>query len=350
MGKFVRNHWYAAAWSHEIGEKPLGRRLLDEPVVMFRQADGRVAALIDRCPHRLVPLSLGSCVEGRLRCTYHGLEFDGEGRCVHIPGQTNIPPNAEVRKFPAIERYGLVWLWMGTPADADPARLPKVEKHGEAGWDILEGGYQYHPSNYRNIIENLMDPAHTTFVHKNTIGNPLASDKPVSTEKSDNYILAFRWVDNTRPTPHDRARLNMGDIAVDRGQFFYFHLPSMSHVETIVIPAGTERVEEKMNKGLRSYSYKWLTPESEFATHFFWLHVRNYLLDDQEAGEKLRTALDATFREDLVIETAMQRSQEETGVRQYLALEIDRAPMMALRMLEKMIDAETDGPASTSAG
>jgi phenylpropionate dioxygenase-like ring-hydroxylating dioxygenase large terminal subunit len=340
MAKFARNHWYVAASASEVGDKPLGRRLLGEPVVLFRQADRSVAALIDRCPHRLVPLSMGVCVEGRIRCGYHGLEFDGNGQCVHIPAQSIIPRSAHTRSFPVIERYGMVWIWMGDPALADPAQLPKVERYGEPGWEMLEGGYQYHPSNYRNIIENLMDPAHTTFVHANTIGNPLAGDKPVTTEKTDHYILAYRWVENTKPTPHDRRRLNVGDMAVDRGQYFYFFLPMVSRVETIVIPAGTERTEEKMATGLRTYSYKFLTPESESATHFFWLHVRNYLLADPEAAEKLRAALEQTFAEDMVIETAMQRSQEETGLRQLTALEIDRAPMMALRMLDRMIDAE----------
>ena len=340
MVKFARNHWYVAAWSSEIGDRPVGRRLLGEPVVLFRQSDQRVAGLIDRCPHRLVPLSMGVCVEGRIRCGYHGMEFDGTGRCVHIPAQTVIPPTARTRSFPILERYGLVWIWMGDPQLADPNQLPTVEKHSEPGWDLLEGGYQHHPSNYRNIIENLMDPAHTTFVHSNTIGNPLASDKSVTTEKTDKYILAYRWVENSQPTPHDRKRLNIGDIAVDRGQYFYFYLPTTSRVETIVLPAGSARAGESLNQGLHTYSYKFLTPESESATHFFWLHIRNYLVGDKEAGEKLRTALEQTFAEDIVIEAAMQRSQEETGVRQETALEIDRAPTMALKMLERLIEAE----------
>ena len=62
MSKFPRNHWYAAAWGSEIGEAPLGRRFLGEPVVLFRDGEGRIAALEDRCPHRLVPLSMGSVV------------------------------------------------------------------------------------------------------------------------------------------------------------------------------------------------------------------------------------------------------------------------------------------------
>ena len=345
MSAFARNHWYAGAWSSEIGERPLARRLLGEPVVFFRQADHTVAALLDRCPHRLVPLSLGTCKGGRIQCGYHGLQFDGSGRCVHIPAQTVIPPKARTRSFPVIERFGLVWVWMGDPALVDPARVPAVEKYGEVGWDVLSGGYQYHPSSYINIIENLMDPSHTTFLHANTIGNPLASDTSVTTEKTDQYVLAYRWLTNTDPSPHDRRRLNVGDIKVDRGQFFYFYLPSLSRVETIVLPAGTARTEEDMCKGLRTYSYKFLTPESESATHFFWLHIRNYQVGDDKAAAMLRTALEQTFNEDLQIEAAMQRSQEETGMRQVIALEIDRAPFLAVRMLEKMIETETT-PAS----
>lgn len=346
MASFAKNHWYAAAWSSEVEDKPLGRRLLGEPVVLFRQGDRSVAALTDRCPHRLVPLSLGTCVNGRLQCTYHGMQYDGSGKCVHIPGQTIIPPKAQTRSFPVIERFGLIWVWMGDPALADPAQGPMVEKHGQAGWDAIVGGYQHHPSNYVNIIENLMDPAHTTFLHPNTIGNPMASEQPVTTEKTDQYIVAYRWLENTQPSPHDRRRLNAGDVRIDRGQFFYFYLPSMSRVETIVLPAGTERkTDEQLCSGLRSYSYKFLTPETESTTHFFWMHMRNYQVGDAEAGTALRAALEQTYREDLVIELAMQNAQEETGKRQLMSLEIDRAPIMAVRMLERMIASENTGPA-----
>jgi phenylpropionate dioxygenase-like ring-hydroxylating dioxygenase large terminal subunit len=342
VSRFARNHWYVAAWSDELADKPLGRRLLGEPVVLFRQPGAGVAALVDRCPHRLVPLSMGTCAGGRIKCAYHGMEFDGTGRCVHIPAQDVIPPTARTRSFLAVERYGLIWIWMGDQARADPARIPKIERFAEPGWEVISGGYQHHPSNYINIVENLMDPAHTTFLHPNTIGNPLASEEPVTTERHDDCIVAYRWLENTEPSPHDRKRLNVADIRVDRGQFFYFCLPSTSRVETIVVPTGTERTEQSMYaKGLRTYSYKFLTPETESATHFFWLHVRNYLLGDRDATQMLRSALEKTFNEDLEIEVAMQRAQDELGIRQVIALGIDRAPMMATRLLRQMIEAES---------
>jgi vanillate O-demethylase monooxygenase subunit len=91
---------------------------------------------------------------------------------------------------------------------------------------------------------------------------------------------------------------------------------------------------------MRTYSYKFLTPETEAATHFFWIHVRNYQVGNEQAATNLRTALEQTFLEDLQVEVAMQRSQEELGVRQLVGLEIDRAPSIALRMLQRMIDTE----------
>ena len=59
---FMRNCWYVAAWDHEIEDRPLGRILLNEPVVLYRKADGTPVALEDRCVHRQAPLSLGEVV------------------------------------------------------------------------------------------------------------------------------------------------------------------------------------------------------------------------------------------------------------------------------------------------
>jgi phenylpropionate dioxygenase-like ring-hydroxylating dioxygenase large terminal subunit len=68
---FLKNYWYVAAWSQEVDQRPLGRILLDEPVVFFRKQDGAVAALEDRCAHRGYPLHAGRVIEDNLECGYH---------------------------------------------------------------------------------------------------------------------------------------------------------------------------------------------------------------------------------------------------------------------------------------
>lgn len=78
----IRDAWYIAAWADEFGQKPLARRICDEPVVLFRDQAGRAAALVDRCCHRAEPLSKGELVPAGIQCGYHGLVFDGSGRCV----------------------------------------------------------------------------------------------------------------------------------------------------------------------------------------------------------------------------------------------------------------------------
>lgn len=337
---FARNHWYAAAWAVEIGDAPFARQILGEPVVLFRQPDGSIAALEDRCPHRLAPLSLGECADGGLRCGYHGMVFNGAGECIAIPGQAIIPPTARTRAYRAVERYGLVWLWTGEGA-ADDALLPSVQGHGEPGWAVLDRGYQHHGANYRIEIENLMDPAHTTFLHKETIGNKAARDIPVQVAQSDFGLMAYRWIDNVPPTPLDSKSRDFGDSRVDRQVAFHFELPATSFVDIAVIPAGMERSDANlMQGGIRTFSYKFLTPETGRTTHFFWLHLRNYRQDDAAFDTGLRASLEKTFQEDNAMASAIQVEQERTGLRQKTAIAIDRAPMMALKMIDRMIAAE----------
>ena len=121
---FIRNAWYVAAWADEIGEAPLGRRICGEPVVLFRDRENRVAALLDMCCHRGAPFHIGKVVEQGLQCGYHGLIFDHSGTCVHVPGQDRIVDRTRVRCFPVVERDAVVWIWMGDPALADPAKIP----------------------------------------------------------------------------------------------------------------------------------------------------------------------------------------------------------------------------------
>src|SRR5699024_7197958 len=94
--KFPLNQWYVAALSSELKDKPIGRTLLEKPIVLFRMGDGTVAALEDRCCHRALPLSNGMVESCGLRCGYHGLLFNQEGKCIENPGQEKIPSRAKV--------------------------------------------------------------------------------------------------------------------------------------------------------------------------------------------------------------------------------------------------------------
>jgi vanillate O-demethylase monooxygenase subunit len=123
---YLRNTWYVAAWDEEVKPNALfSRRLLGEALVFFREQSGQVRALADRCAHRFAPLSKGTLCKDVVRCPYHGLEFDGEGQCTRNPhGNGAIPKAAQVRAYPVVEKYSVIWIWMGDAEKADEALIP----------------------------------------------------------------------------------------------------------------------------------------------------------------------------------------------------------------------------------
>ena len=119
----LRNYWYVAAMNHEVGRKPFGRIILGEPEVFFRTEDGapsrwRIAVRTAACRCRWASSSRATCCNAISRPA-----FDRSGRCVRVPGQDMIPKTAKVKSYPVVERYKWLWIWMGDPALADPAKI-----------------------------------------------------------------------------------------------------------------------------------------------------------------------------------------------------------------------------------
>ena len=100
---FIKNTWYVCGQPEEINRTPMARTICNENIVFWRKEDGTPLAFEDRCCHRRMPLSKGKIVGDRLECYYHGLQFDTAGKCVHVPGQSKIPPAAEVSTYPIVE-------------------------------------------------------------------------------------------------------------------------------------------------------------------------------------------------------------------------------------------------------
>ncbi|HEX9683145.1 MAG TPA: aromatic ring-hydroxylating dioxygenase subunit alpha [Acidimicrobiales bacterium] len=178
---FPRQWWYPVAQSKDLGAKrPIAVELMERPLAVFRDATGHPRALLDRCPHRNLPLSLGRVHRhGDLECGYHGWRFDGTGSCTAIPGLASdggspASPARQVGAHHAIERHGFVWVW-GVPADdpggeptSDPFPLPDVAaahrtdrgSTGEVVFDYLL------ESTVHASLENALDVPHTAFLHK----------------------------------------------------------------------------------------------------------------------------------------------------------------------------------------
>lgn len=167
--KFLRNCWYMAGWSADFGDELAPVTILEEPIVVYRKSDGTLAALEDRCCHRIIALSVGRKEGDEVRCMYHGLKFAADGRCTEIPGQDFISPKVCVRSYPIVEQHGAAWVWMGKPERADPALVPPISGPGDPDWAIVASQFEI-DAHAELICDNLLDLSHAVFVHEKSFG------------------------------------------------------------------------------------------------------------------------------------------------------------------------------------
>ncbi|MDB5682344.1 MAG: Rieske (2Fe-2S) protein, partial [Sphingomonas bacterium] len=156
--RYLRNTWYVAGWGDDLGEAPLARTFLDEPVAMFRDEAGLPQAIGGRCPHRFAALGKGRVVDGQLECPYHGLRFDSTGACVFNPHEHGVVPRASVQTYPLVERHRLLWIWMGDPALADPAEIPDFAWLADPRLEAVRGS-AHAEGHYELYSDNILDLA-----------------------------------------------------------------------------------------------------------------------------------------------------------------------------------------------
>ncbi len=161
----------------------------------------------DRCPHRQLPLSMGKLVGDALQCHYHGLRFDRAGKCVRVPGQDLIPQSARVRTYPVVERYHWVWIWMGDPALADPAKITDFHWLDDPNWGA-KASYLHVEANWQLVVDNLLDLTHLAFVHETTIGNMALVEHAA--------VKVQRKQDNVRGHPLDHRSAGAADLRQGR--------------------------------------------------------------------------------------------------------------------------------------
>ena len=184
-----REHWYIAARSRDLGAKPLAVTILGEPIALFRTADGRPAALADRCAHRNLALSRGRVVGGALECAYHGWRYAGGGACTLVPSLPEVPERIGVPAYHAQEADGFVWVFVGK---AVPAGGPRPFPHlGERGWTSVVMRNRFEAGALA-CLENFLDCPHTAYVHRGWFRTTRAKDVAARVSGSaDEVVVEF---------------------------------------------------------------------------------------------------------------------------------------------------------------
>ena len=296
----LRNAWYIAAWADEIGTEPLARRICNDPVVLFRDGAGKAAALADRCCHRAAPLHQGSVVEAGIQCGYHGLVFDGSGRCVAIPGQRLIPEDARVRAYPRSRRTS--WCGSGWAIRRSPTRRRSSISPITtipARWPNKHDVYPI-KGNYMLMVDNLMDLTHLGYLHAKTVGgNPGGACRCRDEDDAD--------ADRPQIHPLDAelgaaAELRQGG-RVHRAASTAARNSSSSRRRASCngparpMPAPPPTIRERDFR-FQFRLFHGLTPETETSCFYFWSAANGYRQNEPEATEQLYREIAPTFLED----------------------------------------------------
>jgi phenylpropionate dioxygenase-like ring-hydroxylating dioxygenase large terminal subunit len=216
---------FAGLWVPLCTADSLGNRqalafvVAGQRIVLFRDDARAACALIDRCPHRGVALSLGRIESGLIECPFHGWRFDGQGQCRHVPWN----PDARRDQLAAIalplrEAGGLLWLFTGIEAVGEPLVPDVLSRPGtrvtsqDFTWDV----------HWTRVMENMLDTPHLPFVHARSIGKRLRGRTGELMEMSwhetpGGAAIIARRVGEPPRTSLDYHFPNMMELAIDPG-------------------------------------------------------------------------------------------------------------------------------------
>jgi len=333
---FLRNQWYAAAETGELGEQPIGRIFLLEPVVLYRTPDGKPVALEDRCCHRRAPLSKGKVEGANLRCGYHGFLYAPTGKVVWVPGQDKVPPDAQVRAYPLVEKHGMVWIWMGDPAPSDPSRIPDFHWNTEPGW-VSTGARLPVAANHMLLVDNLMDLSHVPFLHANTIGSANDTDPDLTWDRGPDWVSGTRIGRNLIPTA--RARALGVNSNMDVTKVMTFTPASNVAIEITQTETGV-KPGEKPRWNFHSFILNAMTPETDRSCHYFWRSTRDYDVDNSQTTDLILKSTTIAFDEDKTILEAEQRIIDLNPAARQIDVMGDTGGLQSRRIVERLLAAE----------
>jgi nitrite reductase/ring-hydroxylating ferredoxin subunit len=346
-GRFLRNTWYPIMWSSDLAAGEIVERVaLNEPIVFFRREDGTAAAIAGVCSHRFAPLRLGKlCAGDRIRCGYHGLEFDASGACVRNPYlDGRIPAGSSLRAYPLVERHQILWLWMGTRTPT-PATIPDFSIFDNpAPGTLTKFDSITMAANYELIVDNLMDLSHTAFLHDGLLGNDAMTQSTIDIRQDGDTVYVARY-------NHDVPAVKVYDLLFrqDGKPFDFWDTMRWDAPGCFLLDTGVHAPGETKADGTGIWAVHLLTPQTPTSTNYLFSAVRQNVQNGQpptpEIAAKIGELRRFIFQSQ---DTLMIEAQQEVLTRfpastAHAALfSIDAGPARYKRVLRALLDADTD--------
>jgi phenylpropionate dioxygenase-like ring-hydroxylating dioxygenase large terminal subunit len=344
--KFLRNTWYVAMLSLELGEgKLVHRTIMNEPIAFYRKEDGGIAAITDRCPHRHVPLSMGTLLTGdRVQCIYHGLQFGADGNCALNPhGSGKISDSLSVRSYTVIEKHTLIWIWMGDKA-ADPAKIPDYSCLDDRdALHVTRPGYLKVAANYQLLVDNLLDLSHISFTHAGILGNADTASADPEVEQDGDVITVTRNSKDAE-TPGILKMMAADEDLKKRGD--QWQSISWFPASNLRLEFGASRVGEPKESGTGYFALHFLTPETEKTTHYNYTAARWGVQTGDEKNREIRDLIYKmrTFAfadQDVPVIEAQQISIDQAGDDlSPTLLSVDAGPLQYQKVLDRLLAEE----------
>lgn len=341
---FLRETWYVAAFDHEVTKEPLGRKILNEAIMLYRKENGSVVALGDLCPHRFASMHQGKIINDEAQCPYHGLRFNSSGACVHNPhGNGHIPSNARLTSYAVTERYGLIWIWMGEKDNANPALIIDVDSLiNKEPFDTVSGRLKVN-ANYQLIMDNLLDLSHVAFIHPHFAGDTGdisfggQSKWEQDVKQNGNTVMAETAFLNIPVSSHFG---NLWPNHPERGDVWgniTWYPPS-----NLLFDNGMRSLDE--TSSVATPSSHLLTPETDTTTHYFWRFSWNTILGQKEVQDAVWAGVNNAFvnEDEPMISSIQQNIGEGTDLMSMnpVLLHTDGSAIRARRVLAQLIDQQ----------
>ncbi len=252
----IADTWFIACESRALRASPLAVSIQGRALVLFRAANAVATALSDRCPHRNVPLSMGTVREGELQCAYHGWRFDAAGACVAVPGLVDGTVSLKSRcaeTWATHERDGFVWVY-STPSVVpmtEPYALPHA---ADPKYSTVRRRYEVKASVHA-VVENTLDVPHTAFLHGGLFRTAEKKNVIDVVVRRHPTFAEAEFIGEPRPTGLIGKLLAPGGGVVE-------------HTDRFLLPS-IAQVEYRLGQGSHLISTSVLTPVSDELTVVF---------------------------------------------------------------------------------
>ena len=220
-GEYLRRFWQPVCYSDDLQDLPVALKILGEELVAFKDFSGQIGVVEAHCPHRGTSLEFGLVSERGIRCCYHGWLFDVDGAILEMPGE---PEDSTYKDrlchgaYPIHEYNGTVFAYMGPPDQIPP--FPLMDTYEREGYRLMPGKKYNYPCNWLQILENAMDPVHTSFLHTIVSGSQFTDEFGVipeldfiETPVGMVYIASRRMGDNIWVRMVENVMPNLQQVA-----------------------------------------------------------------------------------------------------------------------------------------